>query len=190
MHNPDHLVYAALPGFGLSETGRRQAGDAAAWLARFPVVAVVSSPLQRALESARPIAASHGLEPSSDDGLSEWALASRWAGTAWPRLPAAFPGELEAYLADPSDLPFAAESLRAAGERVVAAALRAWRRRGGSGHVVVVSHQDPIEAARRLLSGRDLTSFNAHKPAHATVITLAPYGDGWREICLFSPAQE
>ncbi len=189
VHNPENLVYADLPGFGLSEHGRRQAAAAAAWLRRMPVVAVVSSPLQRAVETAIPIAAAHGLEPLPDDDLVEWLLARRWAGKRWSDLPELLPGELEAYLAHPADLPFSPEPLAIAGRRVAAAATRAWEQRGPSGHVVVVGHQDPIEAGRRTLTGRGLDDFNSAKPAHASVITLAPAGRSWRDVSTFTPSQ-
>jgi broad specificity phosphatase PhoE len=189
VHNPEHLVYADLPGFGLSERGRSQARAAAAWLAPLPVVAVVSSPLQRAVETAAPIAAAHQLAPVTDEDLTEWALSSRWAGKRWPDLPTVFPGELEAYLADPSDLPFSPEPLAVVGARVATAAERIWDRRATRGHLVVIGHQDPIEAGRRLLTGRNLDQFNASKPAHCTVITLAPAAQGWREISAFTPPQ-
>lgn len=190
VHNPDHLVYAGIAGFRLSPRGREQAAVAAARLSEMPVRRVVSSPLERAVETARPIADVHGVGVETFDDLGEWGLSARWAGHRWPDLPSAFPGELEAYRVDPSDLPFAPESLEAAGRRVAACAERAWSDPPGEGHVVVVSHQDPIEAARRLLTGRDLSSFNAAKPAHASVITLAPAVEDWREICVFTPPQE
>ena len=41
VHNPDHVVYADLDGFGLSELGRQQARAAAARLAETDVCAVV-----------------------------------------------------------------------------------------------------------------------------------------------------
>ena len=47
--NPRDVVYADMPGFGLSETGRRQAEAAGSYLAATPLVRIVSSPLDRAL---------------------------------------------------------------------------------------------------------------------------------------------
>ncbi len=189
VHNPEHLVYAGLPGFGLSPRGRRQAGAAAVWLADAPVVRVVSSPLQRAMETAAPLAAELGLDVECRDELAEWALSSRWAGHAWRDLPSAFPGELEAYLEDPSHLPFSPESLAEVGARVGATAREIWNSRPRPGHVAIVSHQDPIESARRQLTGRDLQQFHDDKPAHASVISLVPSKDGFREIMVFTPAQ-
>lgn len=188
VENPDHLVYADLPGFGLSERGRRQGAAAAAWLSRHPVTAVVSSPLQRAVETAELIAAPHGAEVTPVDALREWKLLARWAGCRWPELPRLFPGEVEAYLADPERLPFAAETLAEVGTRTTDAVIAAWRARH-DGHVVVVGHQDPTEAARRRLTGRDFREFHSNKPAHAAVVTLAASGDGWAEVQVFSPPQ-
>ncbi len=62
---------------GLNDTGRDQAVAAAAALAAKPLAAVYSSPLSRALDTARPIAGRHGLEPVIDEAfhnidLGEW----------------------------------------------------------------------------------------------------------------------
>ncbi len=62
---------------GLNEAGREQAAATAAALAREPIAAVYSSPLSRALDTARPIAGRHGLKPAVDEAfhnidLGEW----------------------------------------------------------------------------------------------------------------------
>ena len=54
--NPDHVVYADLPGFGLSNRGRAQAEETAEHLATSGAAVVVSSPLLRAVQTAGPIA--------------------------------------------------------------------------------------------------------------------------------------
>lgn len=178
--NPDHLVYAALPGFTLSDLGTRQAEAAAAYLADRPVALVLSSPLERAVATAAPIAAVHGLRVATDDRLAEWGIGDRWAGQRWESLPELFPGELEAYLAEPAALDFTPESLDDLATRVATAVSEAWERthpNGAStapGDVVVVSHQDPIEAVRRRLTGRSAADFHTGKPGHAAVVTLLP----------------
>jgi alpha-ribazole phosphatase len=48
-----------------------QARTLADQLAQLPLVAVYTSPLERALETAKPIAAAHGLAPVEVDGLRE-----------------------------------------------------------------------------------------------------------------------
>ena len=56
VHNPERILYGRLPGYHLSDRGRRQAQAVADSLADNDIVAVVASPLQRAQETAAPIA--------------------------------------------------------------------------------------------------------------------------------------
>ena len=69
--NPDKVLYGRLPGYHLSERGRAQAQAAADSLARNDIVYVVASPLERAQETAAPIAEHHGLSIDTDDDLIE-----------------------------------------------------------------------------------------------------------------------
>ena len=71
VHNPDGILYGRLPDFHLSERGRAQAEAVASWLAARDIVYVVASPLERAQETAAPIAAHHGLAVDTDDELIE-----------------------------------------------------------------------------------------------------------------------
>ena len=66
VHNPEGILYGRLPGYRLSERGRAQAQAVADWLADHDIVCVVASPLQRAQETAAPIAARHGLAVDTD----------------------------------------------------------------------------------------------------------------------------
>ncbi|MDH5372988.1 MAG: histidine phosphatase family protein [Acidimicrobiia bacterium] len=185
VENPKHLVYADLPGFGLSELGRLQAKESARYLASRPVVAVWSSPLERAIETAQFIAARHQLPVRIDEALTEWQLSSRWSGIRWDDLPNRMPGELEAYLANPWELDFAPETLAELADRMAeVTAELAGRYRDGD--VVVVSHQDPIQAARLHLAGADLRRLNIDKPGHASVVSLRP-GTPWTELNMWEP---
>jgi broad specificity phosphatase PhoE len=58
----------------LNERGHRQAAALAASLAGVPVAAVYSSPLRRAVETARPLAEARGLEVQVDEDLIEMAV--------------------------------------------------------------------------------------------------------------------
>ena len=184
VENPDHVVYADLPGFSLSEAGRAQARAAAEHLAPLRPDAIVSSPLDRARETAVSIATLLGLEVAIDDRLTEWSLSSRWRGVRWEELPERFPGELEAYLATPLDLPFAPESVADVSERMAAVVdgLDATPHRC----VALVSHQDPVQALRMLLRG-DLGSFPVAKPGHASVSSFERVPGGWRETGYWEP---
>src|SRR5207247_2400817 len=78
--NPEHLVYARLPGFHLSEEGRREATRLAQEMGSEPVVAVYASPLERAVETAQILAAPHRLGVIPDDRLLEWSFWVHWQG--------------------------------------------------------------------------------------------------------------
>ena len=186
VHNPDHVVYADLAGFGLSDTGRRQATSAAQRLGKGSCNAIVTSPLDRAVETAEAIAAAADLTPTIDDRLTEWSLSMRWAGVGWDDLPDRFPGELEAYLARPTDLDFASEIIGQVAARMAQVVTElATDNPGGS--AVIVSHQDPIQALRLLLTNRPLAGLNLDKPQHCSVITLQPAGQAWYEVSVWTP---
>jgi broad specificity phosphatase PhoE len=186
VHNPDHVVYANLSGFPLSATGRRQASDLASHL---PCGAtVITSPLDRAVETGRIIASGTRSAVVVDDGLTEWTLGSRWAGHVWEQLDDSFPGELTAYLEHPDDLPFAPESLADLARRVGTAIRN--HSDGSDGPLIFVSHQDPIQAARLSLTGRPLAELNRNKPVHAEAIELSEAADDvWAEHGSWAPEQ-
>lgn len=60
-----------LPGVHLNETGRQQATRLAENLSKAPLKAIYSSPLERALETAAPLAQARGLEIQVRPGLLE-----------------------------------------------------------------------------------------------------------------------
>ena len=61
VHNPDKILYGRLAGFRLSDAGAAMAEKVAEAFADSDVAAVSASPLERAQETAAPIAAAHGL---------------------------------------------------------------------------------------------------------------------------------
>ncbi|WND23804.1 histidine phosphatase family protein [Streptomyces violaceus] len=69
--NPDGILYGRLPGYHLSELGRRMADRVAEHLSDRDVTHVVASPLERARETAEPIAKAHGLDLATDERLIE-----------------------------------------------------------------------------------------------------------------------
>jgi broad specificity phosphatase PhoE len=71
VYNPDKVLYGRLPGFVLSDLGHEMAGRAADALAGHDVALIVSSPMERAQQTAAPIAAKHGLDIAIDDELIE-----------------------------------------------------------------------------------------------------------------------
>lgn len=188
VHNPEGVVYADMAGFDLSTVGQHQAAAAAAHLKGEPVAAILTSPLQRAVSTASAIAAGLDLDLVVDERLTEWRVGQRWAGVAWAALPTRFPGELEAYLEHPTDLPFAPEAIGEVALRVAAVVDQLGGTHPG-GTAVLVSHQDPLQAARLLLCRRDLSTLHHDKPGHAAVVTLSSTPDPWTEVSAWAPAE-
>src|SRR5574340_1120827 len=60
--NVEHRLPGQLPGVALNETGRQQAARLADALTVLPISAIISSPLERARDTAEIIAQSHKLE--------------------------------------------------------------------------------------------------------------------------------
>jgi broad specificity phosphatase PhoE len=153
VHNPAGILYGRLPGFRLSDNGRDQADVVAKALADADVAAVVASPMQRAQETAAPIAAAHGLEIRTDGELIE-------ASNLFEGLDVSIgDGVLRRpehwwKLRDPFTPSWGEPYLQIA-HRMLAAVHRA--RAAAPGHeVVCVSHQLPIWTLRRFLTGRRL----------------------------------
>jgi broad specificity phosphatase PhoE len=151
--NPDGVLYGRLPGFKLSERGQQQALVVAEHLRANDVVHVVASPLDRAQQTASPIADSHRIDLDTDErlieagNLFEGEKVSVGDGALrnprnWPRLRNPFtPSWGEPYL----DI----------AHRMLAAVHRA--RQAATGHeAVCVSHQLPIWTLRRFVEGRRL----------------------------------
>jgi broad specificity phosphatase PhoE len=62
VHNPEGVLYGRLPGYRLSERGEQMAEMAAQALAGHDIAAVIASPMERAQQTADPIAQVHNLE--------------------------------------------------------------------------------------------------------------------------------
>jgi broad specificity phosphatase PhoE len=120
-----------------------------------------------------------------DTDLREWALMDRWSGTVWEDLPSVFPGEFERFMEQPTDLPFAPESLGELAERM-AAAIHRLEVAHMHGEIVVVSHSAPIRAAILGLTGTPLSEFWDDRPAHGSVTTLRP-GAAWTVDTVWAP---
>lgn len=153
VHNPDAVLYGRLPGFRLSDDGLQMANDAADALRDRDVTAVIASPLQRAQETAAPIAEVFGLPIGCDERLieSENYFEGMTVGVGdgafrkpqhWPQLRNPFkPSWGEPYDVIAKRMLLAAEAARDA----------------AYGHeAVCVSHQLPIWTLRRYVEGRPL----------------------------------
>lgn len=79
------VLCGRMPGVTLSEDGRREAQTLAHHLTRHRLTAVCSSPLERAVETATPIADAQGLTVTLDDDLNELDLGA-WSGARFDAL--------------------------------------------------------------------------------------------------------
>ena len=69
--NPSKILYGRIPGFRLSKLGEEMAEVVAASLNKNDITYVVASPLERAQQTATPIARSHNLDLATDNNLIE-----------------------------------------------------------------------------------------------------------------------
>jgi probable phosphoglycerate mutase len=81
----DRVLCGRMPGVHLSEAGREQAERVAERLSHEPVAAVRSSPRERAMETAEPVARRLGLPPTPDDAFDELDCGA-WTGKTFPEL--------------------------------------------------------------------------------------------------------
>ncbi len=71
VYNPEGVLYGRLPGYYLSDLGLEMADRAAAALANRDIATVISSPMERAQQTATPIANSHKLKIVTNPDLIE-----------------------------------------------------------------------------------------------------------------------
>jgi broad specificity phosphatase PhoE len=184
--NPQHVLYGQLPGYHLSEAGRAMAERAAKALLDRDITYLVSSPLERARETAEPLAAALGLEVQVDRRLIE-------AGNSFQGEQVG-PGQ-RPWLR-PRNWPRLRNPLRPSwGEPYLAIAARMWAaadaaRDAADGHeAVCVSHQLPIWTLRRYLErGRLWHDPRRRQCALASLTSLTFDGSQLTEITYTEPA--
>ena len=71
VENPHKILYGRQPGWRLSERGQEMATTIGEWSKDIDLGALHVSPLQRAQETAAPIARAHGIEITTDERLIE-----------------------------------------------------------------------------------------------------------------------
>lgn len=182
VENPAGVLYGRLPGFGLSDLGKKMAHAAAQdLLARGRTIsALFASPLQRAQESAEPISHAFGLPIQTEHRIIE--PTNRFEGMN--------PRARNAALRNPSNWswilnpfkPSWGEPYRHISHRMLEA-LHDAHSCVEQGDVVLVSHQLPIWTTHLTLAGRKLY----HDPhrrrcALSSITTLERRGELFVEI--------
>jgi broad specificity phosphatase PhoE len=184
--NPEKVLYGRLPGYRLSETGEAMALAAAEWLSDKGLTHVVSSPLERAQQTAAPIAGKLDLPIEVDDRLIEAGNAFEGLRVGvgdgalrspqhWWKLRNPFrPSWGEPYVEIAARMLAAVESARDAARGAAA---------------VCVSHQLPIWTLRLHLEGRRYTHDPRRRECGLASVTSVTYdGDRVAGISYAEPA--
>jgi broad specificity phosphatase PhoE len=183
--NPRHVLYGRLPGFHLSEEGQLQAKAAARHLAGLDVTALFCSPLERTRETADALSEQFGLPVATDDRLIE--AANHFEGLTFgvgdgsPLRPRHWPKLWHPFR------PSWGEPYREIADRMLAAMCTAAV--AARGHqAVCVSHQLPIEVARRWVECRRLWHHPKNRRVALASITSFTYtGDRVTDVDYWEP---
>ena len=173
------VLTGRMPGVSLNARGLEQALLLARHFSGCPIAAVVSSPLERAQETAEPIAAALGLDVTTDPGLNEidfgdWtgkafeALQGSPAWQAWNQFRGAAPT-----LGGETMLEALARALRALARLCLAYP---------NGAVVLVSHQDILKALLAHSLGMPLDLMHRLDLAPASRSVLQVFDDGGMQV--------
>jgi broad specificity phosphatase PhoE len=153
VENPEKILYGRQPGWRLSARGQEMAQTVADWSSSLDLGAIHASPLQRAQETATPIAKKHNLEIYTDPNLIEAANIFEGKkfelGNGILRHPTAW-----WHLRNPAK-PSWGEPYEEQIERMLAAVFKA-RNAAKGRDAFVVSHQLPIWILRSAVEGRRL----------------------------------
>ena len=185
--NPGGIVYGRLPGYHLSANGCLMAAAAADYFAERPVVALFSSPLERAQETARPLAERLGLQVVTDDRLIE----------SWNHFEGLKFGVGDGSLRRPSHWMHLTNPFRPSwGEPYhdvatrMAAAMETAREAAAGREAVCVTHQLPIWVTRRTAEGRRLWHNPAMRECALGSVTSFTYsGDRLADVSYTVPAR-
>ena len=153
VENPEKILYGRQPGWRLSARGQQMAETLGEWSKSINLGALHVSPLQRAQETAAPIARAHGIEITTDERLIEAANVfegkSFELGSGVLKHPSSW-----RHLYNPWK-PSWGEPYEEQINRMLAAIFAARKAADGK-DAIVVSHQLPIWILRSAIEGRSL----------------------------------
>ena len=171
-----HVLAGRMPGVGLSDVGLAQAARLAAVLGSRPITRVISSPLERAQQTAGPIGTRLGLPIQTEPDLTEIEFGA-WTGQSFAALegPAWTAWNTSRATAQPPG----GETILAAQARAMAVMMRIAAEEPGE--VVMVSHQDVIKAMLAYIMGSSLDLLHRFDliPASRSVVFVGP---GWARV--------
>jgi len=153
VENPEKILYGRQPGWRLSTRGQEMAQVIGEWSKAIDLGALHVSPLQRAQETAAPIAKAHGIAITTDERLIE--AANIFEGKSFELGSGVLkhPGSWR-YLYNPWK-PSWGEPYEEQINRMLAAIFAAKKAANGK-DAIVVSHQLPIWITRSAIEGRSM----------------------------------
>jgi broad specificity phosphatase PhoE len=188
VYNPGHILYGRLPDYHLSEDGVLMAKAAAGWFTGRDVVAIFSSPMERAQETAAPVADALGLTVTVDERLIE--AANRFEGKRFGHGDASLTRPRNWVLFRNPFQPSWGEPYEQVAARMIAA-IRAARDAARGHEAVCVSHQLPIVTARRGAEGKRLWHHPSYRQCSlASVTSIVFDGDTISGVRYAEPAAE
>jgi broad specificity phosphatase PhoE len=163
----------------LTDHGREQAKALADLVAAESVEAIYASPLSRALETARIVAARTGLGVVVDEGLREVDTGS-WSGLSRAEVRERYPEGFQRWITGGAGWEDG-ESYEEMAERVLAAVNRIAAAHPG-GRVLLVSHGGPIRAIQAASDGMAISEYRRLRPVepNARLSAVAVGDDGLR----------
>lgn len=178
-YNIEGRLPGQLPGISLTDEGRRQAHAAAIALSAVPLSALISSPLERARDTAEILARGWGLPVREDPRLMDTDM-PRWAGQKLDDLNKQDP-QWKAFLDNPAEPPEGIESFTSVQARSVAVIEEALRDPELGSYIAVVAHADVVKlivayyTSVPLLTARFLSISNASLSALAFMENQPPH---------------
>jgi probable phosphomutase (TIGR03848 family) len=183
-----HVIAGRTPGVSLNAAGRRQAEALGSRLAELPIEAIYSSPLERAIQTAEPIARQKGLAVTQLPGLNEIDFGN-WTGRALADLEAVIEWQRFNTYRSGSRIP-GGETILEVLSRTLQEMEQLQRIHGPRSLVAVVSHADVLRAMIAYLMGMPLDHMLRLElaPASVSIVELQSYGprllllnslDGW-----------
>lgn len=186
VHNPTGVLYGRMPGYVLSDLGHQMAARVADALRDRDVVHLRVSPLERAQQTAQPVAETLGLDIVTDDRVIE--STNKFEGKTF--------GVGDGVLKRPSSWPLLWNPFRPSwGEpyKVLVARMMGAihdAREAASGHeAVIVSHQLPIWITRLHVEGRSFLHDPRKRQCTLCSLTSLTFdGDRLTEVSYSEPA--
>jgi len=187
VHNPDGVLYGRLPNFSLSELGHQMASQSADYLKNSGahITRLISSPLQRTMQSAKPIAERFHIPIETEEMIIE--PTNVFEGKTVNARTLVKNPKFLFKLYNPYK-PSWGEPFAVIRDRMVKAMKRAWDETE-TGEVAMVSHQLPIWVVHRYSKGEKLHHDPRSRRCELSSITSFVFDNGeLREIDYQDPS--